>query len=486
MVSRLVLGCGVVGQELLERLQSGAVAVISADPERVERLREAGVEAIEADPTDPVTIGKHGGDADLIAVCGDDATANRAATIAAADTLPAAVLVAYTGRDATPDERAAIADRADHVFDPAQAVADRVLNVVAGEAGLRTRRLKGALAAVDGQLAVVTHDNPDPDAIASGVALAHIAASVGVEATVYYYGDISHQENRAFVNLLELPLTHLEAGVAPDADALALVDHSRPGVNDQLPADAPVDIVIDHHPPRGSVAATFADIRTDVGATSTILVEHFDRLDMAVPEAVATALLYGIRVDTRDFTREVSSNDYEAVAQLLPSTDAAALERVESPSITADTLETIAEAVTNREVHGTVLTTCVGAITDRDALSQAADRLLDIEGIQTTLVAGYMDETIYLSARARGTDLDLGATLRAAFGRIGSAGGHADMAGAQISLGVLADAEPGESLRRIVQDVIASRFHEAIEQRPTDIVGQYGGVETPGDLGEIE
>jgi nanoRNase/pAp phosphatase (c-di-AMP/oligoRNAs hydrolase) len=480
MVSRLVLGCGVVGQELLERLDSGSVRVLSADPERVERLREAGVDASTADPTDPVVIGDHGADADLIAVFGDDATTNRAATIAAADTLPEAVLVAYTGRDPTADERAAMTGRADHVLDAAQAVTDRVLSVVGGEAGLRTRRLKRALASIEGSLAIVAHDNPDPDAIASGVALARLADAVDVDATVYYYGDISHQENRAFVNLLDLPLSRLENDEMPAEAALALVDHSRPGVNDQLPTDADVDIVIDHHPPRGSVAADFADIRTDVGATSTILVDHFERLAIGFSEAIATALLYGIRVDTREFTREVSAADYEAAAQLLPATDSTALERVESPSLTADTLETIARAVTNREVRGTVLTTCVGAITDRDALSQAADRLLDIGGIRTTLVCGYMDETVYISARARGTDLDLGATLRAAFGQIGSAGGHADMAGAQVSLGLLGEVDTEESLQEIVQDVVASRFHEAIEQRPTDILGHYGRLDAAG------
>jgi nanoRNase/pAp phosphatase (c-di-AMP/oligoRNAs hydrolase) len=313
------------------------------------------------------------------------------------------------------------------------------------------------------------HDNPDPDAIASAVALSRIADAVGVETVVCYYGEISHQENRALVNLLELDLRRL----GPDDDTsvfggIALVDHSRPGVNDQLPEATPVDVVIDHHPPRAPVEAKFVDLRSDVGATSTLLTGYLRQFGVEIDRTVATALLYGVRIDTADFSREVAAADFEAAAALLPHADGGVLERVESPSVGPETFETVAAAVRNREVKNGVLCSCVGEVVERDALAQAADRLLDMDGVNTTVVYGYRDGVVYVSARARGSDLDLGATLRTAFDRIGSAGGHADMAGAQIPLGVIGEVEGDERLELVVRDVVTDRFFDVVRERRLD------------------
>jgi hypothetical protein len=98
----------------------------------------------------------------------------------------------------------------------------------------------------------------------------------------------------------------------------------------------------------------------------------------------------------------------------------------------------------------------------------AAERLLDMEGVQITLVYGFMDDTIYVSGRARGSDLDLGETLRDAFGAIGDAGGHADMAGAQIPLGILGATGPEltGSLTEVVWEVVDERFFDALSEAP--------------------
>ncbi|WP_137287179.1 DHH family phosphoesterase [Halorussus salinisoli] len=483
MVSRLVLGCGTVGQSLVEAIADGpgSLVVIDDAESRIEALREEGVTATSGDPTDPETVEGGAEDVEVVVVAGDDPETNRRAAELAVDLFPGAYLLAYAGHDATDDQRFALSAIADRTVDPTEALVEQVVTVAVGDHAIRTANLRRTLRAVDGKLAVFMHDNPDPDAIASAVALCRIAEEVGIDAEPCYFGEISHQENRAFVNLLDLDLRNFEAG--PDLDlsefaAVALVDHSRPGVNDQLPEDTPIDVVVDHHPPKEPVDATFIDLRSDVGATSTLLAEHIQRLGIDISEAVATGLLYGIRVDTKDFAREVSTADFEAASYLLPHADTGMLERVESPSVSADTFETVARAIRNRRVEGTVLATCVGSLSDRDALAQAADQLLDMEDITTTLVYGFRDGTVFVSARARGTDVDLGETMRAAFDQIGSAGGHADMAGAQIPLGLLGTVEEEEeaSLTDVVSDVITDRFFETIQSTPqTDGEYSHGG-----------
>ncbi|WP_459192411.1 DHH family phosphoesterase [Halosimplex sp. J119] len=488
MTSRLVLGTGSLAGALVNELgeRRGRLSVVSTDENAVRTLREEGIAAEVGDPTEEATL-RECERPDTVAVATPDPATNVAAARSVRQVYPDAFVLVYTGNGSTDGQRAAMEAVADKVVDPAAATADRLIEKV-GDAGLRTRKLTSVLRDVDGRLAIVTHDNPDPDAIGSAVALARIAAATGCASDICYFGDITHQENRAFVNVLDFDLINLEPGAdLADYGGVALVDHSRPGVNDGLPEDTAVDVVIDHHPPRYPVEARFVDLRSEVGATSTLLVDYLRTLGITPTREVATGLLFGIRVDTDEYTREVNYEDFEASAFLVPHADPGTLDRIESPSMSAETLDTIARAIRNRERHGTGLLSCVGQLSDRDALAQAADRLLDLEDVTTTLVYGISDGTIYVSARARGTDLDLGETLRDAFGQIGSAGGHADMAGAQISLGLLdaIDADD-ESLNDIVRAIVSDRFLDAMGSRSHRIVAglhdDYHGSGVTGDM----
>ncbi|MDG5760100.1 DHH family phosphoesterase [Natronococcus sp. A-GB1] len=477
MVFRLVLGCGTIGRQTIGRLPEcdGRLLVVTDDEQTVETLRDESVPARDADPADPVLL-ESLETPDIVFVAGDRTDRNRLALERARDRFPAASIVAYLGGKPTEEDRTAFDELADRVVDPELAIGDAVLRETTSspaDAGIRLRR---HLQGLEGPLAVVMHDNPDPDAIASAVALAEIAESVGLSADPCYFGRISHQENRAMVNVLELDLRNFEPNASlEEYGSFALVDHSRPGVNDQLPEDLHVDIVIDHHPPRGPVPSDYVDLREHAGATSTVLTEYLERFEPALERAVATALLYGIRVDTDEFTREVSAADFEAAATLWPHVDTDVLRQIEQPSLEGETLETIARAIKNREQRGSVAAASVGRIGDRDALPQAADRLLTMEGVDTSLVFGFIAEMVFVSARSRATDVDLGETLRDAFDRIGSAGGHADMAGAQLEIGILgtADDEQVDSIVSVVEEVITDRFFEAIESQPGTPVGSY-------------
>jgi nanoRNase/pAp phosphatase (c-di-AMP/oligoRNAs hydrolase) len=462
MTDRLVLGSGSLSRQIVESLldRRGELALVTADKSGADIYGDDITVHVE-DPTDSAVL-RGLGSVDVVVVADDDPETNVAAASAARKRYPDAYLLAYTGFEAGP-EAATLESIADSVIDPQRAITEHLCSRI-GDGGIKLRQLTRVLGGLE-RLAIVTHDNPDPDAIASAVALGQIANQTGCSADVCYFGDITHQENRAFVNLLDFDLKNLSPGVdLGDYDGVALVDHSQPGVNDGLPEDTPIDVVIDHHPPRAPVEARFVDLRSDVGATSTLLVDYIEKFGLEMTEAVATGLLFGIRVDTREFTREVSAADFEAAATLLPAADLSLLERIESPSISPETFDTIASAIRNRREEGPILLSCVGSLTDRDALAQAADRLLAMDGVSTTIVYGFRDGMIFVSARARGMEIDLGEVLRDAFGQIGSAGGHADMAGAQITIGVLeAVEEREESLREIVEAVIADRFLEALD-----------------------
>lgn len=472
MASRLLLGCGAgtVGHALAELARDQSerrIHVVTADPEQREFPRR-GVTVTAADPTDPAVLREIEEPVASVFVGTDSAARNIDIARAAREVFTGVPIVAYSGREPTDEECGRLEELADSVIERRLALQDHIHEAVLGKPARRAQRLYRLLADMEGTLGVILHDNPDPDAIASGVALSTLARSVGTDANACYFGEISHQENRALVNLLDLELHQLdEVEEIEEFDAIALVDHSLPGVNDQLPEATEIDIVIDHHPSPGPVEGRHVDVRSDVGSTSTMLVEYFDRLDIPINEGTATALLFGIRTDTDDFSRGLVQLDFEAAATLVPLADAGILDQVERPTVSAETLATLSRAIRNSRIRDGICTSCIGSLRDRDALAQAADRLLNMEGIDATLVYGFRDGTVYLSARARGAEYDIGETLREAFDQIGSAGGHAGMAGGQIPLGFLGqeDENNEQLLVDIIREVIDGRFFETLDSR---------------------
>jgi nanoRNase/pAp phosphatase (c-di-AMP/oligoRNAs hydrolase) len=467
-MDRLVLSCGAIGRRFLTRLRerSASLLVLTADADAADSLRDVGFDARCVDTTVAADVRTVAGDADSVVVAEPGATRLRAAVAAARAAYPDAFLMACVDGDTGADDRNTVRAVADRIVEVPGA-AGRTIAERVGDDGIRTRRLRHALEDVDGTLAVFAHNDPDPDAIAAAIGLRRIAAAAGVEAVACYSGEINHQENRALVNLFGYDLRC----VSPDADlsaydAFALVDHSQPGVNDDLPEDTAIDIVIDHHPPRGPVEADFVDLRSSVGATCTLIEEHLTGLGIDPDEALASGLLYGIRTDTREFSRGVSEADFEAAARLIDAADGDRLRQVESPNVTSETIETLGRAIANRSVESDVLVSCVGRLSDRDTLAQAADRLLGMKGVTTVLVFGYTDDTVFVSSRSRGTDTDLGEVLRDAFGQIGDAGGHADMAGAQIPVGILTEGSPEGERGEIITDVVTERFFDALGIAP--------------------
>ncbi|MFC5971635.1 bifunctional oligoribonuclease/PAP phosphatase NrnA [Halomarina salina] len=305
-------------------------------------------------------------------------------------------------------------------------------------------------------LLVCCHDNPDPDSIMSAVALERIATEAGVETTTLAYaGTVSHQQNRALVTLLDLPLEPLADHAIDDYDLLALVDHSTPGENNRLPTDTQVDIVVDHHPAE-DVDATFVDHRESVGAAATILVEYLHDLGIVPDADLATGLLFAIRRETLDFTRGATANEYIAAEFLHPHVYLPLLKQLLNTPYSPATVDALGEAITNRRVRADRLVSRIETTEERDALPQAADFLLNLEGVSTVVVFGVIRNELQLSARSADPDQHIGALLRETFDGLGSVGGHREMAGGRIPLDALVDAEDREQAVDVATRLVTS------------------------------
>jgi nanoRNase/pAp phosphatase (c-di-AMP/oligoRNAs hydrolase) len=308
-------------------------------------------------------------------------------------------------------------------------------------------------------LAVVGHDNPDPDCIASAMALEHVAGVADVEEVdILHGGTVTHQENRAFVNLLDVDLREFPGDGLGEYDRLAFVDHSVAGRNNGVPSGTRIDVVVDHHPVEEAVDARFVDRREELGATATILVDYLRDLEAEIDDSLATALAFALRRETLEFLRGTTAEELAAAAFLQPTVDARLLRRLASPPVSPSTVDVVGNAIMNRTVRGSCLVTGAGRTNERDALPQAADYLSTLEGISTVVVFGVVRDDVHLSARSTDPRVNVGEMLSDAFGDVGDAGGHANMAGGRLPLGLFSDAVGGDAaLLDIVTRLVTRR-----------------------------
>jgi nanoRNase/pAp phosphatase (c-di-AMP/oligoRNAs hydrolase) len=470
MSSYAILGCGSVGHAVAEELvgQGKDVLIVDRDEARVEALRDQDLNAQVGDITE-ATVSDAVADRDVVLVMASDVAANKAALEHIREAGDDQFVVVRASDPVSGDELTEVG--ADVVVNPSEVIADSALRALeSGELEHNATRLAEAIRATDDRMAILTHDNPDPDSIASAAALQAIARHLGVEADVIYVGDIGHQENRAFVNLLGLELESVAAlsDLPAEYDTVALVDHAEGSAE---PFDIDVDVVIDHHDVEAEYDAEFIDVRPNMSSTSTILTKYIQEFDMSVSEAVATALLYGIRAETMDFKQETDPADLTAAAYLYPFASHDTLEQVESPSMSPETLDVLAEAITSREVQGSHLVSNAGFIRDRDALAQAAQHLLNLEGISTSAVFGVTDDTIYIAARSKDIRLNIGVVLEEAFDDIGESAGHSTQASAEIPLGIFTGIDAGEDNR----DLLLELTEEAVKRKLFDALGVADG-----------
>ena len=323
------------------------------------------------------------------------------------------------------------------------------------------------------EVTVLMHPNPDPDAMSCALAVKHLAESGDTDATLQYPGQIRHQENRAFETVLDASFERIDSASDLDDGEVVLVDHNEPRGFSGAERVDPV-AVVDHHP-GGGEGREFTDVRTDNGSCASIFAEYFRETDWEpadpdengeaeegrLPSPVATGLLYGIQSDTNQLTKGCSTAEFDAARYLYPGIDEDRLDRVANPEVDAEVLDIKATAITEREVRNAFAVSDVGTVSNVDAIPQAADELLRLEGVTAVVVFGDKDGQIHLSGRSRDDRVHMGKALSAVVEDVpmGGAGGHARMGGGQLSIEHMEGLGPGDGLTR---DQFRERLFEAM------------------------
>jgi nanoRNase/pAp phosphatase (c-di-AMP/oligoRNAs hydrolase) len=287
-----------------------------------------------------------------------------------------------------------------------------------------------------GRWLVLTHDNPDPDALAAAAVLTQLLKRrYAVSATVGYGGIIGRAENLEMVRTLRLRLSRVRHLNWKHYRHFALVDTQPSTGNNQLPPDVVADVVIDHHPPRKeSHRSPFADIRPSYGATATILAEYMLASGIQPTARIATALIYAIRTETLDFRREGTGPDRELYDYLYPLASKRALGRIQHPNLPVSYFRTLHSALERMQGVDNVILCHLPSTPTPDSVPQIADLLLRTEGKTWSLASGPYEDRLWLALRTTNPRADAGRTMRRIIGRKGKGGGHGTMAGGWLPL----------------------------------------------------
>jgi nanoRNase/pAp phosphatase (c-di-AMP/oligoRNAs hydrolase) len=295
---------------------------------------------------------------------------------------------------------------------------------------LRVQQYQRYFTDVD-RVLILLHNDPDPDAMASGLALRNVLRRNRQTAIIAALQGVTRPENQRMVNLLDIHVETITPEQLGDFERIAMVDVQPHYFGTLIER---VDLVIDHHPEQPGYSAVFKDIRADYGSTSTILTEHLRAVDANISERTATAMLYAIKSDTLFFNRQANRVDLEAFSYLYPLADAALIRKMEGAEITMERLEYVLKAKQNGQMIEQVFCAFLGASPREDFIPYVADFYLQLENVKWTIVSGIVNDSVVISVRNLGYSRNAGEFVRKYFADIGSAGGHRAMAKAVMPL----------------------------------------------------
>ncbi|HLX38660.1 MAG TPA: DHH family phosphoesterase [Candidatus Binataceae bacterium] len=289
-----------------------------------------------------------------------------------------------------------------------------------------------AMVAETDRIGIVLQDDPDPDAMASAMALRALLGRNKQTTPIYAFAPVTRPENRTMVHLLEIEIQPATPEALAECDKIAMLDVQPPYFGDKIKG---ADIVIDHHPGYAPHSSQFQDLRPRYGATSTIMTEYMISADEHISERIGTALLYGIRTDTVMLSRRVTDDDVLAFTHLYPIANYGLLRQFERPELPLQFAKILSRAMRRLEVRDGIIVLNLGRVARDDLIVQMADFCLQFEGVEWVVVSGKLEGNLVIAVRNHGTGRrNAGEVVRKLFGEIGSAGGHRNMSKAVIAL----------------------------------------------------
>ena len=283
------------------------------------------------------------------------------------------------------------------------------------------------------KMLILLHDHPDPDSIASALALRTLLKRNRQTAYIGHMGDkISRPENVAMIELLDIALQEIKPENLKEYDSISMVDVQPPFFGNLI---QDVDSVIDHHPQVANYNSKFIQVSPIEGATSTIMTSYLRAAQVEISERLSTALLYGIKSDTVVLNRDANPDDIEAFTFLYPHANLGLLRRIERAEIPSTEIKCFGQALADHWIKDNIFFVNIGRVKREYLIPKMADFGVQVQGMGWSVAFGIVANTyLVISVRNVGYVKSAGRLIRDLFKDIGSAGGHRSAAKAVISL----------------------------------------------------
>jgi nanoRNase/pAp phosphatase (c-di-AMP/oligoRNAs hydrolase) len=316
-----------------------------------------------------------------------------------------------------------------------------------------------SMAKPNDSLAILMYGSPDPDAIASAMALQEILRqTVGLSKWVMVSTEPARrQQNIEFIRAMKINVQLLSKVNLQEYRLIAIVD-AQPTFFGKALENIQPQIVLDHHPVTTVWHAELADVRQNYGALSTIMTEYLLTARVRIPKKLYTALLYGIKSDTNNFERDASLEDIGAYYLTYARANRQLIRRIEWNQIPERYLKYFEHAYFHRRRYRDRVTSFLGKVESPDVCVQVADFYLRVINIYYVVIAGIIKDKLVIVFRGDGYRRDCGNIAEKAFGRYGSAGGHRSAARVEIPLENLKDILPEDYPQEAVEHFLCNRL----------------------------
>jgi len=318
-----------------------------------------------------------------------------------------------------------------------------------------------SMARPEDTMAVLMYGSPDPDAVASAMALREILRqTAGLKKFAFVATEgVLRQQNREFIRAMKVEIQLLSKVNLQDYRLLALVD-AQPSFFGKAYETVHPQIVIDHHPVTSPWHAELADVRPQYGALSTIMMEYLLAARVRIPKLLYTALFYGIKSDTNNFERDSILEDIGAYYLTSVRANRQLIRRIELNQIPERYLRFFEHAYFHRRRYRDRITSFLGKVDSPDVCVQVADFYLRIVEIYYVVIAGIIKDRLIIVFRGDGYRQDCGNIAQKAFGKYGSAGGHKSAARVEIPLETLRDILQSEWTQEGVEQFLVQRLRQ--------------------------
>lgn len=304
---------------------------------------------------------------------------------------------------------------------------------------------------------IQTHNFPDADAVGSAYGVKKLFEHFGIASDLCCSGQIDRKATAKMLDIIGTEMLSYDAlknTLKPD-DYIVCVDSQKNGGN--ITDFVGEEIAcIDHHPTTSDAQYLYHDVLI-TGACSSMVAWYFKELGIELDSNTATALLFGLKMDTNNFTRGVTLFDIQMFEFLFPFSDAQKITNLENSTIQFADLRAYGNAIDNIKVFGFTGFACIDFQCPDGLIAAVSDFILALEEVEVAIVYSTRADGWKFSVRSENPSIHAGELIAAALVGMGNGGGHASMAGGYVAKAKIDD------LGAYPEDIIREKFMKAIE-----------------------